>query len=843
MCCFISCTFARAQFTEDFSDGDFTNNPTWSGDVAKFIVDNEELRSNSGISNDIFYLSTQSSAAISSEWRFVVNMKLNTSSVNYTDFILMCDSENPNTSDSGYFLRIGNTRDEISLYRMELGGPTIIIDGPDDKTENKVIAVKVTRDNSGLWTVFADFSGGINYQLQGSVFDDTYTKSSFFAIQIRQSSLNFFKNHFFDDIYVGPLVVDTDKPEVLSTTATDKNTITISADEAVNTFGTGFNLNNGYGTPDNVVVNSNEITLTYNTDLANDDYELTINLLSDLAGNQLDTVVKFSYFVLPTPQVGEILFTEIFADPTPSIGLPDAEYVEIYNNSTETLDLTNCTFSDGGSPASLPVAQIAAGEYATLVKEGTEDLFAAYQNIIIVDGFPALNNGGDALELQNANNEILDAVTYTDDFYRDSDKKDGGYSIERIDFVSNCAAASNWIASTNASGGTPSAINSVFGQNPDNAAPQLLGAIITGTNSVELLLNEQPTGTNDLLITNFTLEPSGEQPTEVSFSEATNTISLTFNSTLLANTIYQLRIANLEDCIGNTRSDITTELVSTSPAQAGDLLINELLFNPKDDGVDFIEIYNVSDKYIDLSTLSLARYTDERENEVSLSANKQILYPQEYIAVSIDSNRLKTDYNAARNLIQSESLPPMNNDEGILLLLDNTGTLLDSVPYSEDQHFTLLSDVNGVSLERINFTGLSYDPSNWHSASTSVGYATPGYQNSQFVDVTASTSTLELQSKTFSPDADGYEDLLIVSYNFNTNGNVLNGYVYDLSGRLIYQAINNEVLSTSGSVNWDGIIDNGTKIPVGNYILLLESFSLNDETTRKKLAFSVLGHF
>jgi len=835
---------SKAQFTEDFSDGNFTANPSWSGDVAKFTIDNEELRSNSNTTSDVFYLSTPSTLAVGDlEWRFRVNMKFSTSGANYTDVFLMADNTDLTAVTNGYFLRIGNTKDEVSLYKIVAGVETQLTDGTDNKTHNKNITIRVTKAAFGSWTVNADYTGGDNYMLEGTAIDNDITTSSHFGFYVKQSTTSFHLKHFYDDIYVGPLVVDTQKPNITNTEATDKNTIVITADEPVSTFGTGFSLNNGYGTPDNVAVNGNEITLTYNTELANDNYELTINLLSDLAGNKLDTVVEFSFFELATPSEGEILITEIFADPTPSIGLPDAEYLEIYNNKTEALDLTNCTFSDGGTPAALPTAQIAASGYALLVKEGTEDLFAAYTNVIVVSGFPALNNGGDALELRNPSGELLDAVNYTDDFYRDSDKKDGGYALERIDFVSNCPSENNWIASNDMSGGTPSAPNSVLGQNPDNAAPQILGAVISGANTVELTLSEEPTGTTDLTPANFTLQPASEQPTTVSINTTTHIITLTFSATLEASTVYNLEIATFEDCIGNSAANLTTQIVSTADAEKGDILINEILFNPRDEGVDFVEIYNRSDKYIDLSTLNLARYTDERENIESISLTNQILYPYQYAAVSIDSNKVKNDYSAARKLIQISSLPPMSNGDGTVLLLDNLGTLIDSVPYDEDQHFALLSDVNGVSLERINFEGESYNPSKWHSASASVGFATPGYQNSQFVDITASTSFLELLSKTFSPDADGYEDLLLLKYDFKSNGNVLNGYVYDLAGRLIHHPINNETLSTDGTITWDGILENGTKIPVGNYILLLESFNLNGETSREKLAFSVLGNF
>ena len=63
-----------AQFTDTFSDGDFTNNPMWIGDAGNFEVDSlSKLHLNDSITNSS-YLSTASQAIINGIWEFEVKM-------------------------------------------------------------------------------------------------------------------------------------------------------------------------------------------------------------------------------------------------------------------------------------------------------------------------------------------------------------------------------------------------------------------------------------------------------------------------------------------------------------------------------------------------------------------------------------------------------------------------------------------------------------------------------------------------------------------------------------------------------------------------------------------------
>ena len=837
----ISC---YGQLTEDFTDGNIISNPIWSGDTSKFTVANQILQSNSKVVSDVFYLSTPNQITGDAQWDFWVNLQFSTSSANYMDVFLASDSQNLTKTQNGLFVRIGNTKDEVSIYELRNGIQKLLLDGQDGKTNNKEIRIRVTCED--IWLqLWVDYEGGTLFQNEGST--NTYrTSSGYFGILVKQSTASFHQKHFLDDIYAGPLIKDTLVAQVTQVDLSAEDQIQLTFDDViVNTELTKYTLSSGYGSPDNVTLdlNGNLALLSFSEPIANGNYMLKIQELLDIKGNSGDTTVTFTVLRAIKPKSGDLLITEIFADPIPSFGLPEQEYIELYNTTTQALDLENCTFSDGGTPALLPKTVLMPYSFLILTKAGNETLFSGYGQTIGLIGFPALNNTGDILEIRDGQGELLDAVSYTEAYYHSDTKKLGGYSLERISYSTACAEIDNWSASNHAFGGTPGQQNSLFGADPDQDPPQVQSHNFLNTQALRITLSENLKENLAKDLANFELVETSENPITISLNSTEKTLTLTFASPFELNTIYHLLIKELGDCKGNTVQNALVTLITTTAAQEGEILVNELLFNPKDDGVDFIELYNNSDKYFRLSDLILARYDkDERKDEKPMTYLDYIIHPHHFLALTTDTSTLKFQY-TAQDILQVASLPPMNNDAGIVLLLDKNGIILDSVPYTETQHFELLSDVNGVSLERTHYTGKSYNPMNWHSASTSSGYATPGFQNSQFLDLSQQNNSYTLVSKTFSPDGDGYEDILALNYKNEKNGYTANGYVFDLAGTYIHQPVNMEILGTDGLLSWNGILNNGTKIPVGNYVLLLETFDLNGKVDKKKLAFSVVGVF
>ena len=118
-----------------------------------------------------------------------------------------------------------------------------------------------------------------------------------------------------------------------------------------------------------------------------------------------------------------------------------------------------------------------------------------------------------------------------------------------------------------------------------------------------------------------------------------------------------------------------------------------------------------------------------------------IVKPGRYLAFCEDIVILKADYpfGKAENFIEVKSMPTLPDKAGNVTLTDSLGEVIDSFDYTEGHHLGLLRDLNGVSLERLSATAPTDSRDNWHSAATAVGYATPGYENSQKLTATPVT--------------------------------------------------------------------------------------------------------
>jgi hypothetical protein len=176
------------------------------------------------------------------------------------------------------------------------------------------------------------------------------------------------------------------------------------------------------------------------------------------------------------------------------------------------------------------------------------------------------------------------------------------------------------------------------------------------------------------------------------------------------------------------------------------------------------------------------------------------------------------------------------NDEGDRIVLqDRNFRTIDRLSFSEKWHYPLLSSIEGVSLERISCEMPSELSSNWHSASSAFGYATPGKVNSQSGKAPEGQNLLELGYELFSPDNDGYKDFLPVKVNTSKPGFSIRLAIFNQDGKQVRLLSENDLGGMEDLYNWDGQDENSVIQMPGIYLVLCEAVHPEGMVARAKI--------
>lgn len=539
------------------------------------------------------------------------------------------------------------------------------------------------------------------------------------------------------------------------------------------------------------------------------------------------------YLVTPmtSPGLSEnwkaVIITEIMADPSPPRGLPDVEYIELFNRSSERVLLSGWHFSDASSSASLHEFVLEPGQYVVIASKPIDP---AERNIMVVSGMPSLNNTGDSLTVTDANGNVIDAVNYSNDWYRDEVRSNGGWSLELIDVNNTCELAGNWTVSEDHTGGTPGRQNSVSASNPDVTGPYVTAVDVVDEWTIRLTFSERlSAGTVNTL--RWTITPSKTVTQHVFYDSSRMTMALKFVDPLERGVLYNLSLEAVYDCAGNSLQSANHNSFALPEAGiAGDVVINELLFNPHPDGVDFVEVFNVSSKYISLNGWAIGSIDEDGNVQQSQLEQSSMMHPGQYLAFATDLSKLKAQYVCADSSLRQLKLPSYPDDGGIVFIANELDSIVDRFAYSKDLHNPFINDDEGVSLERISAALPSPDDSNWTSGSSSTGFATPGYQNSARRRGETGAHILVVTPRVFTPMT-GFPNFAQIVYRFGQPGGVATVNICDSRGMVVRHLVNNELLATEGILRWDGDKDNGTRASTGYYFVWFQVFAA-DGTSR-----------
>jgi hypothetical protein len=550
-------------------------------------------------------------------------------------------------------------------------------------------------------------------------------------------------------------------------------------------------------------------------------------------------LTAFSYTSVLSQQRFDVVIDEIMADPSPQVSLPNVEYVELKNVSGQDINLQGWKLSSSSATSGAFVNYILpADSFLILTTTSGAAFFAGYGRVLGVASFPALANEGSTLNLISKDGKVIHFVSYTISWYQSTLKEEGGWSLEMIDTHNPCSGQSNWKSSIDNSGGTPGKKNSIDAVNKDDKAPAVKNIFANDNSTIVLQFDEAVDSTSAVDVVHYSINPSiAFSSLSISSTDFTQ-IELKLNSALSASSVYTITVSGIKDCAGNVSASEQLKIGLPQDAGVSDIIINEILFNPKPDGFDYVEFYNKSNKIIDASKL----YIGNKNSSGVISSLKKLseqpayIYPGDYIVVTEDINSLQKNYivkNAGAVLVIS-SMPSFPDDKGIVVLTNFQGAVIDELNYLDDWHFALIADAEGVALERVDPDKPTQDAGNWHSAASTVNYGTPTYKNSQYKQTDNINAIIELIPKVFSPDNDGIDDIATIQYQINETGYVANITIFDVSGRLVRHLVKNATLGLKGNWNWDGLDEKGQKLLIGNYIIYTEIFNLQGKKKQFK---------
>lgn len=745
-----------SQFSDNFSDGNFTQNPIWVGDVSKFKISDGQLQLSDNTQDRVgpSYLSTVCKRVRNTSWEFQVKMNFNPTVSNYSKIYLCSTESDLKGSLNGFFIRLGHTNKNVALCSQSGTKINVLFQGVSKRLDKSSVSVKikVTLDKQGVFTVYSQLEGETDFVLEGSEqVTDEFPESDYSGVVCVYSKTRS-EHFFFDDFVVAKINEDDTMPEDL----------------------------------------------------------------------------------LEVPEFGDIIFSEIMAKPVGDV----PEYVEFYNCSGKTFSLKNWQFYYGDKPYKLPDAEITPNTYFVLCKPAVVSYFSGEVIAIGVSSFPTLANTGKLLRLDDNKNNLAHWFEYTDKMYGDDEKKDaGGWSLECIDFANKSNSATNW-SSSSVEGGTPGESNSVQAANPDTEYAQIISVtklpedtlLIRFSKALDLetLSDKQSYDINangydfDCLLYNY---PQGTE------------LKLHLNQMPEKGEIINLSFPGLRDLSGYALDEEQfVSIGSGYEAEPLDIVINELLPNPLVGSNEYVEIYNRSNKAIDLSYLSIAsrKNTDGTLNKAyPLSSGLSLLYPKQYLLIteSLENVRDFYDYPADILAVELPVMPTLTNTLGSIVLINNqTDGIVDEFSYTEKMHDSSIVNKKGVALERIDVDGLTNSESNWKSASSLVGYGTPGYANSQR-RVLTDLEKLGPAVNIVTIDPDNYQ----INYRFLNHGNRCSILIFNTLGKLVKTIANNELLGTEGAVSWNGRSENGQKLHPGIYLIQMKVVSTSGEVTRYNL--------
>lgn len=420
--------------------------------------------------------------------------------------------------------------------------------------------------------------------------------------------------------------------------------------------------------------------------------------------------------------INEIMYAPLSGQP---------EWVELLNKSANPLNLQKWKFADATTSVTITNSDfiLEPDSFVVLTADSSILNYFPVSSPIIKISMPALNNNGDAVVIKDSMNVLIDSVNYLPSWGGNT----GGKSLERILKDNPSNDPQNWKTSQSIFMATPGKINSVTPKDYDLAITVfksttgfgIIGEPISFNSTVKNIgLNNS--GSFDLSLFNDTNYDSIPQQNELVSQQSFNSLNVTDSipATFITKNFAEgennfILLLNISPDNDTTNNIAFTNIVGVTVNEIrNDIVINEIMYAPASPEPEWIELFNRSDKIINLKNYKIADTVDTTK----VITDTMNLNPKEFLVIAKDSS-VFSFYNI-QSRVFIKAFPTLNNTNDKIILLDSLNRVIDSL-----QYFSNWGGSNGKSLERIDVNISSTDSTNWKT-SISRYNATPGTFNS-----------------------------------------------------------------------------------------------------------------
>ncbi|HKB85495.1 MAG TPA: lamin tail domain-containing protein, partial [Ignavibacteriaceae bacterium] len=440
-----------------------------------------------------------------------------------------------------------------------------------------------------------------------------------------------------------------------------------------------------------------------------------------------NTALK-SFIVYPRGTgYNDVVINEIMYAPSGE----EPEWVEIYNRTTEDINLKGWSISDNISTKIITDDDfiLPVESFVVITRDSSILNFYQVPSPIIKLILPTLNNTGDAVVIKDSLEIMIDSISYSPDWGGNT----GGKSLERISPDIPGTLQTSWSTSESIFKATPGKINSITPKNNDLRISAFEPATEYGILGEPVQFNIQVKNSGLSISPSFSISLFRDLNCDSipQYSEMISTINSvpilpgdsillnlsSFNNDEGSNYFIARMVCVPDDDTTNNTAFANVTIMRVNEIR-NDLIINEIMYDPDAPQPEWIEVLNRSDKLINFKNYKIA---DTRDT-TAVCTEDLFITPGTYAVIAKDST-IKKYFSIPSHLV-IHSFSALNNTGDIIILLDSLNRVIDSLEYSSGW-----GGNDGISLERINSESPPTTQENWLT-SISRNHGTPGFINS-----------------------------------------------------------------------------------------------------------------